>query len=158
MKHTAILFVCMGNICRSPLAEGILRNLADSAALHQLTADSAGTGGWHRGDTPDPRSVAMARRHGIDISLQRARQVTAADFETFDLVFAMDENNLANLLRLSSERHRHKIHLFMEYAAGHRENVPDPYYGAEDGFLTVYNMLLAGCRSLLEKIELDRAS
>ncbi|MBW9060010.1 low molecular weight protein-tyrosine-phosphatase [Agrobacterium pusense] len=158
MKHTAILFVCMGNICRSPLAEGILRNLADSAALHQLTVDSAGTGGWHRGDAPDPRSVAMARRHGIDISLQRARQVTAADFETFDLVFAMDENNLANLLRLSSERHRHKIHLFMEYAAGRRENVPDPYYGAEDGFLTVYNMLLAGCRSLLEKIELDRAS
>ena len=158
MKHTAILFVCMGNICRSPLAEGILRNLADSAALHQLTVDSAGTGGWHRGDAPDPRSIAMARRHGIDISLQRARQVTAADFETFDLVFAMDENNLANLLRLSSKRHRHKIHLFMEYAAGHRENVPDPYYGAEDGFLTVYNMLLAGCRSLLEKIELDRAS
>ncbi|MEJ1176909.1 low molecular weight protein-tyrosine-phosphatase [Agrobacterium sp. CMT1] len=158
MKHTAILFVCMGNICRSPLAEGILRNLADSAALHQLTVDSAGTGGWHRGDAPDPRSIAMARRHGIDISLQRARQVTAADFETFDLVFAMDENNLANLLRLSSERHRHKIHLFMEYAAGHRENIPDPYYGAEDGFLTVYNMLLAGCRSLLEKIELDRAS
>ncbi|MBN8930964.1 MAG: low molecular weight phosphotyrosine protein phosphatase, partial [Rhizobium pusense] len=64
MKHTAILFVCMGNICRSPLAEGILRNLADSAALHQLTVDSAGTGGWHRGDAPDPRSVAMARRHG----------------------------------------------------------------------------------------------
>ncbi|MBW9070332.1 low molecular weight protein-tyrosine-phosphatase [Agrobacterium pusense] len=158
MKHTAILFVCMGNICRSPLAEGILRNLADSAALHQLTVDSAGTGGWHRGDAPDPRSIAMARRHGIDISLQRARQVTAADFDTFDLVFAMDENNLANLLRLSSERHRHKIHLFMEYATGHRENVPDPYYGAEDGFLTVYNMLLAGCRSLLEKIELDRAS
>ncbi|MBB2907715.1 low molecular weight protein-tyrosine-phosphatase [Agrobacterium pusense] len=158
MKHTAILFVCMGNICRSPLAEGILRNLADSAALHQLIVDSAGTGGWHRGDAPDPRSIAMARRHGIDISLQRARQVTAADFETFDLVFAMDENNLANLLRLSSERHRHKIHLFMEYAAGRRENVPDPYYGAEDGFLTVYNMLLAGCRSLLEKIELDRAS
>ncbi|OJH52162.1 protein tyrosine phosphatase [Agrobacterium pusense] len=148
----------MGNICRSPLAEGILRNLADSAALHQLTVDSAGTGGWHRGDAPDPRSIAMARRHGIDISLQRARQVTAADFETFDLVFAMDENNLANLLRLSSERHRHKIHLFMEYAAGHRENVPDPYYGAEDAFFTVYNMLLAGCRSLLEKIELDRAS
>ncbi len=158
MKHKAILFVCMGNICRSPLAEGILRNLADSAALHQLTVDSAGTGGWHRGDAPDPRSIALARRHGIDISLQRARQVTAADFETFDLVFAMDENNLANLLRLSSERHRHKIHLFMEYAAGRRENVPDPYYGAEDGFLTVYNMLLAGCRSLLEKIELDRAS
>jgi protein-tyrosine phosphatase len=100
----------------------------------------------------------MARRHGIDISRQRARQVTRADFEAFDLILAMDENNLANLLQLSPEKHRHKIHLFMDYAAGYPENVPDPYYGAEDGFLDVYNMLLAGCISLLEKMELDRAS
>lgn len=159
MKHTAILFVCMGNICRSPLAEGVLRHLADDTAMSdQLTIDSAGTGGWHAGDAPDPRSIAMARQHGIDISRQRARQVTRADFDTFDLILAMDENNLANLLQASPEGHRHKIHLFMDYAAGRRENVPDPYYGAEDGFLKVYNMLLAGCRSLLEKMELDRAS
>lgn len=159
MKHTAILFVCMGNICRSPLAEGVLRHLADGAAISdRLTVDSAGTGSWHAGDAPDPRSIAMARRHGVDISRQRARQVTPADFETFDLILAMDENNLANLLQSSPERQQHKIHLFMDYATGRRENVPDPYYGAEDGFLKVYNMLLAGCRSLLEKIELDRAS
>ncbi|MGA6115099.1 MULTISPECIES: low molecular weight protein-tyrosine-phosphatase [Agrobacterium] len=159
MKHTAILFVCMGNICRSPTAEGVLRHLADDAAVSdQLAIDSAGTGGWHAGEAPDPRSIAMARWHGIDISSQRARQVTRTDFETFDLILAMDENNLANLLQSSPEKHRHKIHLFMDYAAGRRENVPDPYYGAEDGFLGVYNMLLAGCRSLLEKMELDRAS
>ncbi|SNB68741.1 MULTISPECIES: low molecular weight protein-tyrosine-phosphatase [unclassified Agrobacterium] len=159
MKHTAILFVCMGNICRSPLAEGVLRNLAEDAAMsNHLSIGSAGTGGWHAGDAPDPRSIAIAQRHGIDISRQRARQVTRTDFKTFDLIFAMDENNLANLLQSSPEEHRHKIHLFMDYAVGRRENVPDPYYGAEDGFLGVYNMLLAGCRSLLEKMELDRAS
>ncbi|WCJ62199.1 low molecular weight protein-tyrosine-phosphatase [Agrobacterium tumefaciens] len=159
MKHITVLFVCMGNICRSPLAEGVLKDLADGKGVSdQITVDSAGTGGWHAGDAPDRRSIAMARRHGIDISRQRARQVTRADFEAFDLILAMDENNLANLLQLSPEKHRHKIHLFMDYAAGHPENVPDPYYGAEDGFLEVYNMLLAGCRSLLEKMELDRAS
>lgn len=159
MKHTAILFVCMGNICRSPLAEGVLRHLANGAAMSdQLTIDSAGTGGWHAGDAPDPRSIAMARQHGVDISRQRARQVAPADFETFDLILAMDENNLANLLQSSPESERHKIHLFMDYATGRRENVPDPYYGAEDGFLKVYNMLFAGCRSLFEKMELDRAS
>ena len=159
MKHITVLFVCMGNICRSPLAEGVLTDLADGEGVSdRITVDSAGTGGWHTGDAPDPRSIAMARRHGIDISRQRARQVTRADFEAFDLILAMDENNLANLLQLSPEKHRHKIHLFMDYAVGHRENVPDPYYGAEDGFLDVYNMLLAGCRSLLKKMELDRAS
>lgn len=159
MKHITVLFVCMGNICRSPLAEGVLTDLADGEGVSdRITVDSAGTGGWHTGDAPDPRSIAMARRHGIDISRQRARQVTRADFEAFDLILAMDENNLANLLQLSPEKHRHKIHLFMDYAAGYPENVPDPYYGAEDGFLDVYNMLLAGCISLLEKMELDRAS
>ncbi|AXO68310.1 Putative low molecular weight protein-tyrosine-phosphatase [Rhizobium rhizogenes] len=159
MKHTTVLFVCMGNICRSPLAEGILAHLADAEGMsRQITVDSAGTGGWHAGDAPDPRSIAVARRHGVDISRQRARQVASADFESFDLILAMDENNLASLLQSSPQGHRHKIHLFMEYAAGRRKNVPDPYYGAEDGFLDVYNMLLAGCRSLLEKMELDRAS
>ncbi|MFK3778906.1 low molecular weight protein-tyrosine-phosphatase [Agrobacterium sp. NPDC089420] len=159
MKHIAVLFVCMGNICRSPLAEGVLTHLAhDEGMSRQITVDSAGTGSWHAGDAPDPRSIDVARQHGIDISRQRARQVKPADFETFDLILAMDEDNLARLLQSSPERHRHKIHLFMAYAAGRRDNVPDPYYGAEDGFLGVYNMLLAGCRSLLEKIELDRAS
>ncbi|MES5046213.1 low molecular weight protein-tyrosine-phosphatase [Rhizobium nepotum] len=159
MKHTAVLFVCMGNICRSPLAEGILTNLAESAGLsHRLSVDSAGTGGWHTGTAPDRRSIAVARKHGIDITGQRARQVGQADFETFDLILAMDGSNLAKLLQKAPENSRHKIHLFLDYASGRRDSVPDPYFGGEDGFLAVYNMLLAGCNSLLEKMELDRAS
>lgn len=159
MKHIAVLFVCMGNICRSPLAEGVLTNLADRDGVsRQLTVDSAGTGGWHTSNAPDRRSIAIARKHGIDISGQRARQVSQADFENFDLILAMDTSNLAKLLQKAPENRRHKIHLFLDYASGRHESVPDPYFGGEDGFLTVYNMLLAGCSSLLEKMELDRAS
>lgn len=123
----------------------------------RLFVDSAGTGGWHAGDPPDPRSIAIARKHGIDISGQHARQVKQADFTTFDLVLAMDENNLSKLLQICPEAQKHKVHLFLDYASGRRRSVPDPYYGGEDGFLDVYNMLLAGCSSLIEKLE-DRAS
>ncbi|MDZ7926327.1 MAG: low molecular weight protein-tyrosine-phosphatase [Agrobacterium sp.] len=159
MKHTAVLFVCMGNICRSPLAEGILIHLAETQGVsRQLTVDSAGTGGWHTGTAPDRRSIVIARKHGIDISRQRARQITQTDFETFDLILAMDAGNLAKLLRKAPENRKHKIHLFLDYASGRPENVPDPYFGGEDGFLAVYTMLLAGCSSLLAKMELDRAS
>ncbi|MDS7598100.1 low molecular weight protein-tyrosine-phosphatase [Agrobacterium tumefaciens] len=157
MKHTSVLFVCMGNICRSPLAEGILAHIAATQGMTDLlSVDSAGTGGWHAGNPPDPRSIAIARQHGIDISGQCARQVRQPDFEKVDLVLAMDEDNLAKLLQACPKEHRHKVHLFLDYASGRREGVPDPYYGGEDGFLNVYNMLFAGCSSLLAK--LDRAS
>jgi protein-tyrosine phosphatase len=159
MKPRAILFVCMGNICRSPLAEGIFEHLARKAGKHgALRIDSAGTGGWHAGSPPDPRSIEVARAHGIDISTQGARQVNNRDFEQFDLILAMDEDNLKRLKQSCPLQQRHKLHLFCTYASGTRESVPDPYYGGEDGFLDVYNMLLAGCRSLLAKIEFDRAS
>ncbi len=159
MTRTSVLFVCMGNICRSPLAEGVFIHLAEMKGVaERLTVDSAGTGGWHTGNAPDRRSVAVARKHGIDISRQRARQVSQADFENFDLILAMDTSNLAKLLQKVPENQKHKIHLFMDYASGRRDSVPDPYFGGEDGFQAVYNMLLAGCSSLLEKMELDRAS
>ncbi|MFK0385936.1 low molecular weight protein-tyrosine-phosphatase [Agrobacterium sp. NPDC090273] len=159
MKRTSVLFVCMGNICRSPLAEGILVHQAFvQGVMDRLLVDSAGTGGWHAGDPPDPRSIAIAKKHDIDISGQHARQVKQADFATFDLVLALDENNLSKLLQICPEAQKHKVHLFLGFASGRHESVPDPYYGGEDGFLNVYNMLLTGCSSLLEKLELDRAS
>lgn len=153
MKRISVLFVCMGNICRSPLAEGIFVHLADQQGVGgDIEADSAGTGGWHEGNSPDPRSVDMAHRHGIDISAQRARQIRVGDFAHFDLILAMDDDNLARLNAACPPQYRHKLHLLGAYASGTGESVPDPYYGGEDGFLAVYNMLFAGCSSLLTKL------
>ncbi len=120
--------------------------------------DSAGTGGWHAGHPPDPRSVAVARQHGIDISNQKARQVRAVDFVNFDVILAMDEDNFDRLRASCPMQYKHNIHLFTQYATGRRENVPDPYYGGEDGFQTVYTMLLDGCISALEKLETGQDS
>ena len=159
MKRTAVLFVCMGNICRSPLAEGIFSHLVEKREIaDQFVVDSAGTGGWHAGNTPDERSVAIARSHGIDISSQKARQVRPDDFEAFDLIFAMDGDNLSKLLAICPKQHAHKVHLLSDYATGRSSNVPDPYYGGEDGFQTVYTMLFSGCMSLIGKLETGQAS
>ncbi len=159
MKRTAVLFVCMGNICRSPLAQGIFSHLLQQRNLEQhFRVDSAGTDGWHAGAPPDPRSVAIAGRHGIDISGQKARQFQIDDAETFDIILAMDEDNLAKLRARCPQQHLHKLHLFSDFAHGRRYNVPDPYYGGEDGFGTVYTMLLAGCMSMLEKLDTGHAS
>lgn len=143
----------MGNICRSPLAEGIFRHLAHQDGVGDgVEVDSAGTGGWHEGNPPDPRSVDIAHRHGVDISGQRARQIRANDFSHFELILAMDEDNLTRLRASCPLEYRHKLHLLSVYALGKRESVPDPYYGGEDGFDAVYNMLFAGCSSLLAKL------
>ncbi|WP_428426558.1 low molecular weight protein-tyrosine-phosphatase [Pararhizobium sp.] len=150
MKPVRILFVCLGNICRSPLAEGILRHVAGDGLVD---VDSAGTGGWHTGDPPDRRSIAVARKHGIDIAGQRCRKVQAGDFEAFDLIFAMDRSNLANLRALAPPEAQHKLHLFLDYTLGTARDVPDPYYEGPEGFETVYEMLLQGCRSLTGKLE-----
>jgi protein-tyrosine phosphatase len=150
MKPVRILFVCLGNICRSPLAEGILRHLSRG---HPVQVDSAGTGGWHIGDLPDRRSIAVARRHGIDITGQRGRKVDASDFEAFDLIFAMDRNNLATLRALAPPAAQHKLHLFLDYALGVERDVPDPYYEGPEGFEAVYRMLSEGCSSLIGKLE-----
>jgi protein-tyrosine phosphatase len=153
MERRRILFVCLGNICRSPLGEGILRHLAEQRGLsHLVETESAGTGGWHQGDPPDHRSIAIAQARGVDISWQRARQVRLADFYDFDMIFAMDRDNLRNLVRLAPHDSSADIHLFMDFVSGAARDVPDPYYGGAEDFEAVYEMLHFGCARLLDTL------
>lgn len=146
----ALLFVCLGNICRSPLAEGIFRHTLEQAGLaDRVTLDFAGTGAWHAGNPPDPRSIEVAARHGIDISGQRARQVTGGDFSRFDWILAMDRDNLS-ALRRKDPRHPH-LRLFLDNPD---RDVPDPYYGGPEGFDRVFEMLEEGSRRFLEQLQL----
>ena len=151
-----ILFVCLGNICRSPLAEGVFRHLVQERGLgDRWEVDSAGTGAWHAGELPDPRSRDVARR-GIGIVLDsRARQVTATDFHDFDYVVAMDRQNLRDLERLR-KRHGGDAEIFLlrdhDPEPGDGE-VPDPYYGGPQGFETVLAMVLRSCEALLDDLE-----
>lgn len=148
-----ILFVCMGNICRSPTAEGVFRTLAAQAGLGRaLTVRSAGVGAYHVGEAPDMRAQAAARRRGYDISRIRARQVEAGDFENFDLILAMDAQVLSMLERRAGASHRHKIHPYMSYArsyAGHE--VPDPYYGGAGGFERALDLIEDVSQGLLAR-------
>lgn len=148
----AILFVCLGNICRSPLAEGICRNMTQSRGLGELLIESAGTGSWHVGDPPDPRSIAKAAEYGINIADQRARKIRSSDFERFDLILAMDRSNLSTLRAAAPEANRNRIHHFMTLALGQPVDVPDPYTGGADGFETVYRMLDEGCEALHSRL------
>jgi protein-tyrosine phosphatase len=151
MEKRRILFVCLGNICRSPLGEGLLRHHAAERGISQLVETaSAGTGGWHHGDPPDHRSVSVARNYGIDISAQRARQLAEDDFNSFDLIFAMDRSNLRDIVRRAPHSSSADIHLFMDFVGGTSRDVPDPYYGDARDFENVYTMLDEGCRSLLD--------
>lgn len=159
MTAFPILFVCLGNICRSPLAEGVFRHLTEQGdRASSYLADSAGTGGWHIGNPPDHRSVKVALSHGIDLSGLRARQIVSADFERFSLILAMDKNNLADLRKMAPPASRSNITLFGDYAFGDETEIPDPYYGGTSDFEQVYSMLLTGCRSILAKLEAARAS
>ncbi len=143
--------VCLGNICRSPLAEGILRHKTQQLGL-SWTVDSAGTGHWHAGQGPDPRSVATARKRGIDISDQRARQFRADDFERFDHILVMDGQNLRDVTRLAhSDAQRNKTRLILNYAyPGENRNVPDPYYD-DNGFDAVFDMLDEACDAFIRE-------
>src|SRR5688500_1893822 len=153
-----ILFVCMGNICRSPSAEGVFRSLL-AARAPQLTIeiDSAGTHDYHVGEPPDDRAIAAARRRGIDLSTLRARMVSTSDFDNFDLILAMDEQNLRELQRRAPAHRRERIRLMMEFApqAAVRA-VPDPYYGGPQGFEQVLDLLEEAAEGLLKEV-LSRA-
>lgn len=143
--------VCLGNICRSPLAEGILKKkLAENKLNWEV--DSAGTGAWHIGERPDPRSIQTARKHGIDITGQRARQFAPADLDRFDLILAMDSSNFQDIIRHAiSEEQKKKVHLIMNFLHPNgNKNVPDPYWD-DNGFDRVYEMLDKACDKILEK-------
>jgi protein-tyrosine phosphatase len=144
-----LLFVCLGNICRSPTAEGIFRHLAREAGAEQLfDIDSAGTIGNHTNERADRRSEQAASRRGIDLTPHRARQVTQHDFEHYDYILAMDKSNLANLQAICPAEHLHKLALMMRYAPELGGEVPDPYFGGEAGFEKVLDMLGAACATL----------
>ena len=152
---TSVLFVCLGNICRSPTAHGILEHLISQ---HQLSArlrvDSAGTGAWHAGETADKRSQQTANRHGISLS-SRARQITLEDLEHFDHIFAMDQQNLRSIAQLSSNNeHRRKLRLLrdLDPEAGPNSDTPDPYYGGPGGFEEVFQICLRSCQSLVSEL------
>jgi protein-tyrosine phosphatase len=138
---TSILFVCMGNICRSPTAEGVFRHRAQVAGL-DIYIDSAGTHAYHVGQPPDPRSTEFAALRGIDLSTQRARKVAPNDFTDFDHILAMDSDNLALLQAACPPQHQHKLALFMQYASkSNSKVVPDPYYGGPRGFDEVLDFI-----------------
>lgn len=153
-----VLFLCMGNICRSPTAEGVFRRIArDEAPDLRLEIDSAGTHDYHVGDPPDPRAIAAAQRRGVDLTPLRARQLDAADFERFDLLLAMDRRNVNDALALAPVHGRERLRLFLDYApeAPVRE-VPDPYYGGADGFEEVLDLVETASRGLLQALRMQR--
>ena len=146
-----ILMVCLGNICRSPLAEGIMR----SKLSEDFIVDSAGTGAWHAGELPDKRSISTAKNRGLDITNQRARQFKKSDFDIFDHIFVMDNSNYKDVLALApNEESKSKVKLILnEIFPNENVDVPDPYYGGEDGFENVFDMLDQACEEITRKLK-----
>ncbi|MDE1148791.1 MAG: low molecular weight phosphotyrosine protein phosphatase [Azospirillaceae bacterium] len=150
----SLLFVCTGNICRSPTAEGVMRRrLALDGLGDRVRVASAGTHGYHVGEAPDIRAVEAARHRGVDLSSLRARRVDAGDFDRFDLVLAMDRDHLDFLRRLAPPAKRDRVRLFLDFAPDHQgHDVPDPYYGSEDQFDTVLDLIEAAADGLLDEV------
>lgn len=149
----SILFVCLGNICRSPTAEGLMLNhLAAAGLAKHFRVDSAGIGGWHTGEPPDRRAIAAARKHGVDLTPLRARQVKAADFSDFDLIVGMDRQNVDDLRRLAPKQSTARIGLWLTEALGIRDEVPDPYYENDRAFDAVFDLCDRAARAFLEKL------
>ena len=147
-----ILMVCLGNICRSPLAEGILRS---KLSTNTIVVDSAGTGNYHIGKKPDLRAISIARKHALDISNLKARQFEVSDFDNFDHIYVMDESKYRNLIQLArNDQDKRKIKFIMdEVYPNQNYNVPDPYYGGNDGFESVFNMLDEACTLIAAKLQ-----
>ena len=152
-----VLFVCTGNICRSPMAEGVLRHYVDKAGLAgRIKTDSAGTHDFHVGEAPDPRAQKAAAKRGYDISKLMGRQVIRRDFSEFDYVLAMDELNMRQLTRLCPPEQRHKLRLFMEFAYGNTvREVADPYGGTDQDFETVLDLLESAAEGLLDHVRVQ---
>ncbi len=148
-----ILMVCLGNICRSPLAEGILQSKVNAT----IKVDSAGTAGYHVGHLPDDRSIAVAKKHGINISDQRCRKFTVNDFDTFNMIYVMDRGNYQEVLSLARDKYdEQKVQLILnEVSPGADQSVPDPYFGGDAGFENVYQLLDEACEIIAKKIEND---
>ncbi|MCG1037163.1 low molecular weight protein-tyrosine-phosphatase [Polaribacter sargassicola] len=146
-----VLMVCLGNICRSPLAEGILKSKVNKA---DVFVDSAGTGAYHVGNLPDPRSIDVAAKHGINITDQKARKFVVKDFDEFDVIYVMDDSNYQNILLLARNKaDEEKVKLILNEAHPNKNlNVPDPYYGGDQGFEDVYKMLDEACNFISKKI------
>lgn len=154
---SSILMVCLGNICRSPLAEGVLRHKAEQLNL-DITIDSAGTSNYHIGEHPDARTIANARKHGIDVSKLKARQFMVDDFDTFDAIFVMDASNYADVLALArDERDKSKVELILNRVYPNSNMaVPDPYFGGEQGFENVFILLEKACDVIAKAIQANR--
>jgi protein-tyrosine phosphatase len=146
-----VLMVCLGNICRSPLAEGILKS---KSFLSGMVVESAGTGNYHIGEPPDSRSIEIAKKNGLDISNQKARQFKTADFDEFDLIYAMDSSNYRNIVRKArNDLDTAKVHLILNELFPNEDlDVPDPYNGGEHGFKMVYDMLEQACEVIATKL------
>lgn len=151
----SVLFVCMGNICRSPMGEGVFRAAIKRRGLDlsDFKVDSAGTIGYHAGNPPDARAAAICSTTGVDISDQRSRKVTDQDFEDFDYIICMDRDNLADLMRRSAPHHHDKLYLFLDFGEGlETDEVPDPYYGRDDGFSYCLTLIENASDGLLDHI------
>lgn len=150
---TKVVMVCLGNICRSPLAEGILQ----SKISQNIFVDSAGTANYHVGSLPDKRSIAVAKKHGIDISNQRCKHFTSKHFKEFDYIYVMDKSNYENVIKLAtSENDKQKVKLILNESYPNQDlEVPDPYYGGNDGFEDVFQMLDKACDEIANKLKTD---
>lgn len=148
---TKILMVCLGNICRSPIAEGILKSKLPNDSFF---VDSAGTGDYHIGKKPDSRSIAIASKHGLDISNLKGRQFELSDFDTFDVIYVMDESNYRNVIMLArDDKDKAKVKFILnEINPDQNQDVPDPYYGGREGFINVFNMLEEACNKIAKNL------